>query len=89
MFRSRGIGRDKEPVVFHCNEGVHAAFDRFAAATILGCENAKIGDVSMSDGAEDESLLLILGARIGSSMLFVAQHPMIPENGPPVDQLLT
>jgi thiosulfate/3-mercaptopyruvate sulfurtransferase len=63
MFRDRGIDRDRETVVFYCNEGVHAAFDWFVAAKILRYENAKIYDGSMSEWAEDERLPLVLGAQ--------------------------
>jgi len=63
LFRDSGIDRDKQAVVFYCNEGVHAAFDWFVAAKILGFENAKIYDGSMSEWAEDESLPLVLGVQ--------------------------
>lgn len=61
MFRDRGIDRDKEAVVFYCNEGVHAAFDWFVASKLLGYENAKIYDGSMSEWAEDANLPLRMG----------------------------
>jgi thiosulfate/3-mercaptopyruvate sulfurtransferase len=63
MFEDRGISRDKEAVVFYCNEGVHAAFDWFVAAKILGFENARIYDGSMSEWAEDASLPLSRGGQ--------------------------
>ena len=61
MFAEKGIEPDKQAVVFYCNEGVHAAFDWFVAAKILGYENAKIYDGSMSEWAEDSNLPLEMG----------------------------
>jgi len=61
MYTNRGINRDLDAVVFYCNEGVHAAFDWFVAAKILGYENAKIYDGSMSEWAEDANLPLKIG----------------------------
>jgi thiosulfate/3-mercaptopyruvate sulfurtransferase len=61
MFEEKGIVRSKQAVVFYCNEGVHAAFDWFVAAKILGYENAKIYDGSMSEWAADANLPLVLG----------------------------
>ena len=52
---NEGINVDREAVVFYCNEGMHAAFDWFVAAKILGFENAKIYDGSMSEWAEDRT----------------------------------
>jgi thiosulfate/3-mercaptopyruvate sulfurtransferase len=61
LLEEKGIVRNKQAVVFYCNEGVHAAFDWFVAAKILGYENATIYDGSMSEWAEDASLPLVLG----------------------------
>jgi thiosulfate/3-mercaptopyruvate sulfurtransferase len=63
MFEEKEIEQNKQAVVFYCNEGVHAAFDWFVAAKILGFENAKIYDGSMSEWAEDASLPLVLGGQ--------------------------
>jgi thiosulfate/3-mercaptopyruvate sulfurtransferase len=61
MLEEKGIVQNKQAVVFYCNEGVHAAFDWFVAAKILGYENAMIYDGSMSEWAADANLPLVLG----------------------------
>jgi thiosulfate/3-mercaptopyruvate sulfurtransferase len=61
MFKERGIDQDGRTVVFYCNEGVHAAFDWFVAAKMLGFQDARIYDGSMSEWAEDWQLPLVRG----------------------------
>lgn len=61
MYEAKGIEQNKHAVVFYCNEGVHAAFDWFVAAKLLGYTNAMIYDGSMSEWAEDANLPLEMG----------------------------
>ena len=61
MYRERGIDEEKDAVVFYCNQGLHAAFDWFVAAKILGFDNARIYDGSMSEWAENPDLPLVMG----------------------------
>jgi thiosulfate/3-mercaptopyruvate sulfurtransferase len=59
-FREHGIDGDA-PVIFYCNEGLHASFNWFVATHILDYPSVRVYDGSAVEWADDPMLPLVTG----------------------------
>jgi thiosulfate/3-mercaptopyruvate sulfurtransferase len=55
-----GLRKDR-PVVFYCNEGVHAAYNWFVATELLGFKNVQIYEGSMGEWADQPLFPMVSG----------------------------
>jgi thiosulfate/3-mercaptopyruvate sulfurtransferase len=60
LFREHGLDAES-PVVFYCNEGLHASFNWFVATQILSFDQVRVYDGSAVEWAEDQMLPMVTG----------------------------